>query len=156
MKTQLNLLLTPLSNNMLNHILHNVLSNILNNALNNRLKSVMLITLLSLYSPLSMADAGAPFGVDMVVLSNGETRHIKYNVHSGETWWSNSTTWKKIEEPAPISRSTYAFSIVSTGMHWRLIRIDTLTGETWKNSSGHWVKFSHLAKPGPVTLSPTQ
>lgn len=92
------------------------------------------------------ADVGAPFEVKMVVLENGETRHIKYNIHSGETWWSSTTQWQKIEEPEPISRSTYDYTMVSTGMYWRLIRVDKLTGEAWKNSSGRWVKFTTILK----------
>lgn len=96
------------------------------------------------------ADVGAPFEVKMVVLENGETRHIKYNIHSGETWWSSTTQWQKIEEPEPISRSTYDYTMVSTGMYWRLIRVDKLTGDAWKNSSGRWVKFTTKPKEEEV------
>ena len=92
------------------------------------------------------ADVGAPWGVKIVSLGNGETRHIKFNVITGETWWSKNTTWERIKEPEPITSSTYEFSVVSTGSDWRAIRIDKLTGQAWKNSFGEWVKFDSSNK----------
>jgi hypothetical protein len=85
------------------------------------------------------ADNNAPWNIKMVALDNGETRHIKYNQLTGETWWSKNTTWEKITEPQLIPNSTYQFKVVSTGKSWRTLRIDKLTGQTWKNSRGKWV-----------------
>jgi len=92
------------------------------------------------------SDVGAPWSIQMVALNNGETRHIKYNVHAGETWWSKNLVWRKIVEPEPISSSTYEFKVVSTGLSWRTIRIDKLTGQAWKNSKGKWVKIRKASK----------
>lgn len=114
----------------------------------NTLVKTLTLTLFILATTNTYADVGAPFAVKMVVLENGETRHIKYNIHSGETWWSSTTEWQKIEEPEPLSRSTYDYTIVSTGMYWRLIRLDKLTGDSWKNNSGRWVKFSTKTDTG--------
>lgn len=115
--------------------------------------AMALCAVLFLLSPPSHSHSETIFGIKMVVLENGETRHIKFNRHSGETWWSSTTEWKKIQEPTPLPRSDYEYSITSTGMYWRLIRIDTKSGEAWKNSSGQWVKFSHpTPTPPPIII----
>lgn len=92
------------------------------------------------------SDVGSPWSIEMVALNNGETRHIKYNEITGETWWSKNLVWKKIIEPEPISNSTYEFKVVSTGLNWRTIRIDKLSGHAWKNSKGTWAKISPTTK----------
>jgi len=104
---------------------------------------IQLLTMLPLLISLNaVADVGLPFGIKMVTLSSGETRHIKFNVHTGEAWWSKNTVWKKIKDSEVLSNSTYEFSVVSTGSSWRTLRIDKLTGQTWKNSRGKWVAFT--------------
>ena len=100
-----------------------------------------LVFLAVLVSSLSNADVGAPLNIKMVALDNGETRHIKYNQYTGETWWAKNTTWIKIKESGPISPSTFQFEMVSTGESWRLIRLDKVSGQAWKNSFGKWVRF---------------
>lgn len=98
---------------------------------------------LVLFSSYAFAEVGAPFGLKMVALQNGETRHVKFNIHTGEAWWSKDTEWRQIIDNQKLSPSTYKFYIVSTGLSWRLIRIDTITGATWKkNLEGRWVKFT--------------
>lgn len=95
------------------------------------------------FSSYAFADVATPFGLKMVALQNGETRHVKYNIHTGEAWWSKDTEWHQIIDDQKISPSTYKFYIVSTGLSWRLIRIDTTTGVVWKkNLESHWVKFT--------------
>ena len=106
----------------------------------------LLISVITIISFKVHADVGAPWDIQMVALSNGETRHIKYNEYTGETWWSKNIHWKKIIEPEPISKSNYEFRMVSTGLSWRTIRLDKLTGEAWKNSKGQWVKFKSSVK----------
>jgi hypothetical protein len=88
------------------------------------------------------SDVGAPWSIQMVALDNGETRHIKYNEITGETWWSKNLVWKMIIDPEPISNSNYEYKVVSTGLNWRTIRLDKLSGQAWKNSRGTWVKIS--------------
>lgn len=105
------------------------------------LKQIVLFFLISL-SINAYSDVGAPWSIQMIALDNGETRHIKYNEITGETWWSKNLVWKKIAEPDPISNSTYEFKLVSTGLSWRTIRIDKLTGQAWKNSQGKWLKIN--------------
>lgn len=109
------------------------------------LKQIVLFCLLFL-SISAHSDVGSPWSIEMVALNNGETRHIKYNEITGETWWSKNLVWEMIKEPEPISNSTYEFRVVSTGLNWRTIRIDKLTGQAWKNSKGTWVKISPAKK----------
>jgi len=104
---------------------------------------ILFLTLLPLFSMMVLADVGLPYSIKMVTLDSGETRHIKFNVHTGEAWWSKNTVWKKIKDSDVLSNSTYEFSVVSTGGSWRTLRIDKLTGKTWKNSRGKWVEFTH-------------
>lgn len=104
-------------------------------------KNIVIFTLISL-SLNVYSDIGAPWGIQMVALNNGETRHIKYNEITGETWWSKNLVWVKIAEPEPISPSTFEFKVVSTGLNWRTIRIDKLTGQAWKKSRNVWVKIN--------------
>lgn len=100
---------------------------------------VTLLMLLALITALSsQADSNAPWGIQMVALNSGETRHIRYNEQTGETWWSKNLVWKKITEIEPIPHSIYEFKVVSAGLSWRTLRIDKLTGQTWKNSKGKW------------------
>lgn len=82
----------------------------------------------------------------MVALDNGQTRHVKYNVHTGEAWWSRNLEWRKIMETGPISNSTYDFLVVSRGLTWRTIRLDKLSGQAWKLSDSQWIKFTHGSK----------
>ncbi|GAB1258389.1 hypothetical protein NBRC116494_28910 [Aurantivibrio plasticivorans] len=89
------------------------------------------------------ANSNSDFGIEMVALNNGETRHIKFNRVTGEAWWSKNTVWQRIEDPNSIPKSAYEFRVVSTGLNWRTIRLDTITGEAWKNSEGTWVKFTN-------------
>lgn len=105
------------------------------------LKQIVLFSLIFL-SVGAQSDVGTPWGIEMVALNNGETRHIKYNEITGETWWSKNLVWELIIEPEPISNSTFEFEVVSTGLSWRTIRIDKLTGQAWKNSRGTWAKIS--------------
>ncbi len=107
------------------------------------MKKILLLAVLPLLLSFNaMADVGLPFGMKMVTLSSGETRHIKFNIHTGEAWWSKNTNWKKIQDSEKLSNSTYEFSVVSTGKSWRTLRLDKLTGKTWKNNKGKWVSFS--------------
>jgi len=107
------------------------------------MKKILLLAVLPILISLNaMADVGLPFGIKMVTLSSGETRHIKFNTHTGEAWWSKNTNWKKIKDSEKLSNSTYDFNVVSTGKSWRTLRIDKLTGQTWKNNKGKWVPFS--------------
>lgn len=107
------------------------------------MKKIYVLSFFVLLSSSVFADVGAPFDMKMVALQNGETRHVKFNIHTGEAWWSKDTVWHQIVDEEKISRSTYKFYIVSTGLSWRLIRIDTLTGVAWKkNLESRWVKFT--------------
>lgn len=96
-----------------------------------------------LFSSYAFADVDASFDLKMVALKNGETRHIKFNIHTGEAWSSKDTVRHQIIDDQKLSPSTYKFYIVNTGLSWRLIRIDTVTGVAWKkNLEGRWVKFT--------------
>ena len=106
----------------------------------NKLKFILLF-LLTAASFTSYADVGAPLSLKMIALDNGETRHIKYNQYTGETWWAKNTTWEKIKESGPVSPSRFQFEMVSTGKSWRLIRLDKVSGKAWKNSFGNWITF---------------
>ncbi len=107
------------------------------------MKKLHLFFCIFLASSCAFADTKYPFGLKMVSLQNGETRHVKFNVHTGEAWWSKDTVWNQIIDDQKLPTSTYKFYMVSTGLNWRLIRIDTATGATWKkNLEGHWVKFT--------------
>ncbi len=108
-------------------------------------KQIVLFSLI-FFSINAHADIGEPWSIEMVALDNGETRHIKYNEITGETWWSKNIIWKKIVDPDPISISTYEFRVVSAGLSWRTIRIDKLTGQAWKNSKGTWVEINQPKK----------
>ncbi|NRB40864.1 MAG: hypothetical protein HRU20_20735 [Pseudomonadales bacterium] len=105
------------------------------------LKQIVLFFIV-IFSVSAHSDVGAPWRIEMVALNNGETRHIKYNEITGETWWSKNLVWSMIKEPEPVSHSAYEFKVVSTGLNWRAIRIDKLSGQAWKNSRGTWVKIS--------------
>ena len=88
------------------------------------------------------AEVDMPFGVKMVSLDNGETRHVKYNINTGEAWWSKNTQWIKIKDKTRVPTSVYEFVIVSTGKSWRVLRIDKTTGDVWKKNLEHnWVKI---------------
>lgn len=113
--------------------------------LSNIMIRILFVLLLPLLSMNALSDAGFPYGIKMVTLDSGETRHIKFNAHTGEAWWSKNTVWKKIKDVEELSISNYEFSVVSTGSSWRVLRIDKLTGQTWKNSRGKWVAFTHQA-----------
>lgn len=86
--------------------------------------------------------SGGQFELEIVPISEeGQTRHVKYNRITGETWWASNTTWVKIEDAEAIPRSRYQVKIVATDTSWRAIRIDKDSGNTWKNSQGTWVPF---------------
>lgn len=80
------------------------------------------------------------------VQENGQTRHVKYNRVTGETWWASNTTWVKIEDKEPLPISTYEVKIVPTKTSWRAIRIDTESGHAWKNSVGTWMPFKEAVE----------
>ncbi len=106
----------------------------------------IVVFIIIFFSASVYSDVGSPWSIDMVALNNGETRHIKYNEITGETWWSKNLVWKKIIESEPISNSIYEFKVVSTGLNWRTIRIDKLSGQAWKNSKGTWAKINPASK----------
>ncbi len=110
------------------------------------MSKLVLLALIAMLSLNALSDAGTPWEIKMVALDSGGTRHIKYNIYTGETWWSKNLVWEKIIEPYPISVSTYEFKVVSTGASWRTLRIDKLTGDAWKNSKGTWKKLSENIK----------
>lgn len=80
------------------------------------------------------------------VHANGQTRHIKYDRFTGESWWSSNTTWVKIVEPEDIPESVYEVKATATGQSWRAIRIDKVSGKSWKNSQGKWVPFTNQTR----------
>ena len=102
----------------------------------------LVIVILVFLSVSAFANSNSPLGIEMVAISKGKTRHIKFNRVTGETCWAKNTVWSKIEESSPIPESEYEFLVVSTGLNWRTIRLNKLTGETWKNSEGKWIKFT--------------
>jgi hypothetical protein len=110
------------------------------------MSKLLLLVLVGTLSISAFSDVGAPWSVEMVALDNGQTRYIKYNIYTGETWWSKNLEWKKIIDPNPVSISTYEYKVVSRGLNWRTLRIDKLTGDTWKNSNGVWTKLTDKIK----------
>ena len=107
---------------------------------------VFLVLIMLTFSFKAYGDVGLPYGLLMVELKNGETRHVKYHTHTGETWWSKGTVWNKITEPEKLLNSTYEYRISRMGNTWRLLRLDKLSGKAWKHSSGKWVPFSTRQK----------
>lgn len=93
----------------------------------------------------SLGTEHGTYALEIVSLSQeGKTRHVKFNIRTGETWWASNTEWRKIKDPSPIPESLYDVKIVSTGESWRAIRIDRNSGTSWKNSRGAWVKFAQV------------
>ncbi len=83
------------------------------------------------------------YGLEMVsIRDKGETRHIRYNKITGESWWANDTKWVKITDEEILPESSYLVSVASTDSSWRALRLDTKSGKTWKNSKGKWVPFT--------------
>lgn len=82
------------------------------------------------------------YGIEIVSIgTKDDTRHIKFNKVTGETWWSDNVVWKEIRDNKSIPKSQYVVKIISTGSSWRALRIDTVSGKTWKNSKGNWIPF---------------
>jgi hypothetical protein len=103
------------------------------------------LLLISISGCSSLSAKDEVYALKIVSLSEeGKTRHVKFNVKTGETWWASNTEWRKIQEPVPIPESIYDVEIVSTDESWRAIRIDKRTGDSWKNSRGTWVKFESV------------
>ncbi len=102
---------------------------------------VLFVLLVSALS--GCGDSIPEYGILIVPINNkDETRHIKYNKNSGEAWWSNNTSWKKIKEPNEINESIYEFKITNTTNGWRVLRLDKVSGKTWKNNLGTWQEFT--------------
>ena len=105
-------------------------------------KLILLPLLLTILSCSSTTNITEGYGIEIVSIgTQGETRHVKFNRVTGESWWSENTVWKPIIDIKPIPESQYIIKIISTGKSWRALRIDTFSGDTWKNSRGRWVPF---------------
>lgn len=84
------------------------------------------------------------FELELISINlQGQTRHIKYDKYSGETWWASDTNWAKIQDAEVLPQSIYEIKVVASGDSWRAIRIDKVSGRAWKNSSGKWVPFTN-------------
>ena len=109
------------------------------------MKKTLLVILFSLIVQgcSSVKIEGEKFDIEMVATSEeGKTRHVRYNIYTGETWLSSNTKWVKIKEAEEIPESKYKVTIVSTGKSWRTLRLDMISGKTWKNSGGSWIEFT--------------
>jgi len=106
-------------------------------------KGIGLLLALVISGCATTAPTNSKFMLEIVpIQGEGQTRHVKYNRATGETWWSANTTWVRIKDEEPLPPSLYQVKIVATGESWRAVRIDTASGKTWKNSRGTWVPFT--------------
>ena len=106
---------------------------------------ILLPFFLTIFGCSSINHIDNTYGIEIVSIgTKGDTRHIKFNKITGESWWSDNVIWKPIIDDTAIPESQYVVKIVSTGSSWRALRIDTSTGKTWKNSKGKWIPMSVL------------
>jgi hypothetical protein len=78
--------------------------------------------LFSLAGCTSLSPSSERFELKMVPISkNSETRHIKFDRFTGETWWSSNTSWLKIQETEPLPKSIYDVQFVATSDSWRCV-----------------------------------
>ncbi len=68
---------------------------------------------------------------------------VRMNNSTGESFFSNAGTWKKIDDDAPVPAGDYEAKIASTADFAAVIRFDKISGRTWWTVNNKWTEVKN-------------